>query len=385
MRRLLRPAILIAAFILLAFVLQAKEGSPSNLAPLIQIKSGEASDNFLRAERPRNLSVPIDNGPHYGYQTEWWYFTGNLSDEKGRHFGYQLTFFRRALSPNPIDRDSSFATDQIFFAHFAITDIEKEKHEEVERFSRGVDLLAGAKGEPFQVWLEDWTLEALNDEGSNLHLRAQSDELALDLDLQSKKSVVAHGERGLSLKGSEPGNASYYLSYTRLETRGEISVGGKTYAVNGESWFDHEWSTSSLGEFAVGWDWFGLQLSDGRELMLYIIRNRDGSIDRVSAGTLVEPDGNIVALGLGDFEVQVLEYWESTLTGAVYPNAWKVFVRDYNIELTLTPWLQDQEMNISFIYWEGVVKINGQSNGREVFGNGYVELTGYADSLQSGF
>jgi len=385
MRRVLALAIPVSAFVLLVIILQSKDDSQSNLPPLIQIQESDASYNFQRAENPRKLTIPNDHGPHYGYQTEWWYFTGNLSDDEGRHFGYQLTFFRRALRPSTIERDSSFATDQIFFAHFAITDVENETHEEVERFSRGADLLAGATGEPLRVWLEDWTLEGLNNDGSSLHLRAQADGLALDLDLRSQKPIVAHGDRGLSLKGLEPGNASYYLSYTRLETRGEISVSGETYVVVGESWFDHEWSTSSLGEFAVGWDWFGLQLSDGRELMLYVIRNRDGAVDQISAGTLVELDGSIVALALDEFDVRVLDQWESASSGAVYPNAWKVIVESYNIDLTLTPWLPDQEMNISLIYWEGAVKINGQSAGKEVSGNGYVELTGYAESLQGVF
>ena len=385
MKRVLLVAIAVAVLILLASILRGEEQSPFDLAPLIQIQPRAANDNFLHAEKPRSLTVPSDHGPHPGFQTEWWYFTGNLSDDEGKHFGYQLTFFRRALSPNPIERVSSLASDQIFFAHFAITDVENEQHEEVERFSRGADLLAGAEGEPLRVWLEDWVLEALNNEGTNLHLHANADGLALDLDLISQKPIVAHGDSGLSLKSLTPGNASYYLSYTRLETRGEISVGGETYAVDGESWFDHEWSTSSLGELAVGWDWFGLQLSDGRDLMFYIIRNRDGSVDKVSAGTLVEADGSTVALALEDFEVQVLDHWESARTGAVYPNAWKVIVEEHNIELDITPWIRDQEMNISFIYWEGAVSINGQSGGLEVSGNGYVELTGYVESLQGVF
>ena len=224
MRRILAVAIPIAGFALLAIIVQGKEDSPFNLTPLIQIQQSDARYNFLRAETPRDLSIPNDHGPHYGYQTEWWYFTGNLSNDEGRHFGYQLTFFRRALSPSAVDRDSSFATNQIFFAHFAITDVENEIHEEIERFSRGADLLAGAIGEPLQVWLEDWTLDGLDNDGSSFHLHARADGLALDLNLMSQKSIVAHGERGLSLKGLEPGNASYYLSYTRLETRGEIET-----------------------------------------------------------------------------------------------------------------------------------------------------------------
>lgn len=385
MKRIPVLVVTLIGFAFLFILLKANTEPSFDVAPSIQIEAGVSDDNFLRAEQSHSFTFPIDHGPHFDYQTEWWYFTGNLSTDEGRHFGYQLTFFRRGLSPTPIDRGSSFATDQIFFAHFAITDVDGKVHEAVERFSRGADALAGARNDPLQVWLEDWTLEVLNDDGSRLHLRAKADGLALDLDLMSQKPIVAHGENGLSLKSLEPGNASYYVSFTRLKTLGKISIGGVQYDVEGESWFDHEWSTSALGEHAVGWDWFGLQLSDGRELMLYVIRNRDGTIDPVSAGSLVIADGSIVPLGLDDFEVSVEAFWESARTDAVYPNAWKIIVEDYGIELSITPWLKDQEMDISIIYWEGAVSISGQSGGADVSGNGYVELTGYVESLEGVF
>jgi predicted secreted hydrolase len=373
--------ILIAVVALWGWIGRAADAQES-LPPSIRIDAADVLSDFARATTSRDFTFPQDHGPHFEYQTEWWYFTGNLEDEDGRHFGYQLTFFRRGLSPEAGARDSTFATNQIYFAHLALTYVDGNTHQETERFSRGAADLAGASGEPFQVWLEDWRLEALNEEGSALRLTAYNGEIGLDLQLRAQKPIVPHGDDGLSSKSEVPGNASYYLSYTRLETTGTLRVNAGEVRVRGESWFDHEWSTSALGEDAEGWDWFGLQLSDGRDLMLVLIRNTDGTIDRFSGGTLVEADGSIVRMLVEDFEVEVLDRWRSPDSGADYPAAWRVSVPGADLQLTLEPWIRDQEMKISLVYWEGAVKIKGTSNGLEVTGNGYVELTGYAMSFQ---
>ena len=337
---------------------------------------------FARALEPRPFAFPADHGPHSNYQTEWWYYTGNLETVDGRHFGFQLTFFRRALLPAPVERSSELAADQIYFAHFAVTDVGAGQHRFYERFSRGAAGLAGASGEPYRVWLEDWSVESLDAQGTTVHLVAEQDGLAIDLQLQASKPVVAHGDRGLSPKSGEPGNASYYLSFTRMETTGRVGLDGEALDVRGESWFDHEWSTSALGPQAVGWDWFSLQLDDGREIMLYRIRREDGTIEPVSGGTLVEADGSTRRLTADQLDVAVLDTWTSPETGGEYPSRWRVLVPDAGLDLTLEPWLADQEMRVSFPYWEGAVQIRGRSAGRPVEGNGYVELTGYAISMQ---
>lgn len=340
---------------------------------------------YARALAPRAFRFPDDHGPHPEFQTEWWYYTGHLEAEDGRPFAFQLTFFRRALTPQPAARASALAADQIYFAHFALTDVAGGAHTFAERFSRGAGGLAGASGRPFQVWLEDWRAEALDAEGSVVRLRAAEGELSIDLTLEALKPVVAHGDRGLSAKSEASGNASYYLSFTHLRTRGEITLAGQRLAVAGESWFDHEWSTSALGPQAVGWDWFSLQLSDGRELMVYQIRRADGSLESVSQGTLVEPDGATVRLALEDVRIDVLESWTSAESGAVYPARWRVRVERADIDLMLEPVLADQEMRLSLTYWEGAVRLRGTSAGRAVEGRGFVELTGYAESMQGVF
>ncbi len=326
-----------------------------------------------------------DHGPHFDYQTEWWYYTGNLEAADGQHFGYQLTFFRRGLTPGEQKRESEFATNQIYFAHFAITDVKGNKHTFGERFSRGAAGLAGASGEPFRAWLEDWSVEALDADGSAVHLQARDGDRAIDLTLRTAKPVVAHGDRGLSAKSEQPGNASYYLSFTRMATEGQVTLHGKPLAVRGESWFDHEWSTSALGADVVGWDWFALQLSDGRELMFYQFRRPDGSMGLLSSGTLVQPDGGAAHLSVSDVQIQPLATWQSPVSKGVYPSRWRVVVPSAQIDLVVEPWIAEQEMRVSFPYWEGAVRFTGTSGGLAVTGNGYVELTGYVSSMQGVF
>ena len=339
---------------------------------------------FARATAPQDFTFPRDHGPHFDYQTEWWYYTGNLTAETGEHFGFQLTFFRRGLTPGA-PAAGGLSTNQIYFAHFALTDPAGGRHQGVERFSRGAAGLAGAAGEPFQVWLEDWRAEALNADGSAVRLQAQEGDQGLTLELRATKPLVAHGDRGLSPKSEQAGNASYYLSYSRMAAGGTITARGQTFKVTGEAWFDHEWSTSALGPQGVGWDWFSLQLSDGRELMLFQIRRADGGLESVSGGTLIQPDGATVRVPAEAVQVEVLAAWTSPVTGGQYPARWRVRVPSAGLDLDVQPWLPAQEMQLTFAYWEGAVRVTGTSAGAPVTGAGYVELTGYVGSLQGVF
>ncbi len=352
----------------------------------VQLGLGPDASGFARVTRPRPFTLPRDHGPHFEYQTEWWYFTGNLAATDGRQFAFQLTFFRRGLTPGPPPGGPGLSSNQVYFAHFAITDVAAGRHVAAERFSRGAGGLAGATGEPFAVWLEGWRAESLNRDGSQVRLVASDAEtgLSLDLELTARKPLVAHGDRGLSPKSDEPGNASYYVGYTRLAARGRLGVAGVA-AVAGEAWFDHEWSTSALGPGAVGWDWFSLQLDDGRELMLFRIRREDGSVEPVSGGTLVERDGRARRLMRDDASIDVLDHWTSPRSGGRYPSRWRVRVLSAGVDLMVEPWLADQEMRTSFAYWEGAVHVAGRCRATTCSGQGYVELTGYARSMQGLF
>jgi predicted secreted hydrolase len=351
----------------------------------LEVPSARATASFERATEVRPFHLPADHGPHFGFQTEWWYYTGNLVATDGRRFGFQVTFFRRGLSPGLPPGGLGLETNQVYFAHFAITDVASGRHAFGERWARGADGLAGAKGEPFAVWLESWRADSLNSDGSAVRLVARDGPLHLALELDATKPLVAHGDRGLSAKGREPGNASYYIGYTRLRARGHVAVGGSDVEVTGEAWFDHEWSTSALDGGAAGWDWFSLQLTDGRELMCFRIRREDGSFEPASSGTLVSGDGSTRRLPASGVSLRVLDHWTSRETGARYPSRWRLGVADESLDLLVVPRVADQEMRTSFTYWEGAVAVSGTASGHPVSGQGYVELTGYARSMQGVF
>ncbi len=374
-----------AALALVAFVLATRPRTGTQ--PTIRFDDADPTTaaGFERALEPRDYQFPEDHGPHLGFQTEWWYYTGNLSTADGRRVGYQLTFFRRGLTPTAPERLSDFAANQVYFAHFAIIDVAGNEHTAAERFSRGAAGLAGATGRPYTVWLEDWRAEALNPDGSEIHLVARQGDLALDLNLRAIKPLVAHGDAGLSPKSGTPGNASYYLSFTRLATTGEVRLGAETLAVTGESWFDHEWSTSALGEGAIGWDWFSLQLEDGRELMYFLIRREDGSIEPVSGGTLIAADGSATHFDSDAVTLEVLATWRSPTTQGLYPARWRFSLPSEQLELEIEPLIADQEMDVSFVYWEGAVRVTGQSQGQAIAGLGFVEMTGYVTSIAGQF
>jgi predicted secreted hydrolase len=375
-----RIGLLVLAIVVvgLAIVLIRSGGSPTVGAEIVGLRSTDSVSGYARADAIRAFAFPPDHGPHPDFQTEWWYYTGNLDAADGRHFGYQLTFFRRAISPTDTARDSDWGTNQIYFAHFAITDVKNNDHWAVERYSRGAAGLAGANGNPYHVWLENWDATSLNAEGSRVQLHAEDAGHALALTLNPAKPLVLHGNQGLSQKSSGAGNASYYYSFTRLATEGTLILNGENIAVSGTTWMDHEFSTTVLGENAVGWDWFSIQLSDKREIMFFQIREKDGSIEPLSGGTLVEPDGSSRALLRNQVNIQVLDKWTSPRSGGTYPASWRVTIPSANIQLTLKPYVADQEMHISIVYWEGAVNIVGNSNSEGVKGNGYVEMTGYA-------
>jgi len=380
--------VLVAMVLAAAYLAAGRAGSTPARAqlvvPALAAGAGDAA-GFARATGPLPLTFPADHGPHPDYQTEWWYITGNLTTSNGRHFGYQLTFFRRALVPPAlrVARPSAWATDQAYMAHFALTDVAGKRHQAIERLSRGAAGLAGAQAVPFRVWLEDWSVAEI---GANVYrLNATQGDLALDLQLTDLKGPVLQGERGYSQKGPDPGNASYYTSLTRLPSAGTVRVGGATYAVSGLSWMDHEFSTSALSPDQVGWDWFALQLEDGSELMLFQLRRADGSVDPFASGTFVAPNGETRRLTRGDFEMRVNGTWRSPRSRANYPAAWTIKLPSLELTLDIQPYLADQELDVSYRYWEGAVKISGERAGRAVTGDGYIELTGYAGSMGGQF
>ena len=349
---------------------------------LSQALGGELA-GFARADRPRVFRFPDDHGPHPAYRTEWWYYTGNLESAAGRHFGFQLTFFRTALRAptDRIGRTSAWGTQDVYMAHFALSDVAAQRFHAFQRLSRAALGLAGASAAPFRVWLEDWSVtgETAAEQPVSMQLSAEEQDVALDLRLRSEKPIVLHGRNGLSQKGAATGQASYYYSLTRLRSDGVIRLGDEEFQVQGLSWMDREWSTSVLSEAFQGWDWFAIQLTDGQELVVYQIRQQSGDIHPLSSGTLVAADGTPQALTSADFQIEVLRTWRSPADGTVYPAKWRLRIPGEAIELTITPYMADQEMHTLIRYWEGAVRAQGTAQGRSLAGDGYVELTGYGE------
>jgi predicted secreted hydrolase len=375
-RGLIVVALLAAVVAALAWLLPERQSAPprQGYQSVTDALGGNNTEGYARATHPREFSFPADHGAHPDFRNEWWYFTGNLSTADGRRFGYQLVIFRIALQPEPPEHVSRWAGNQIYMGHLALTDPLQEQHLHEERFARAAIGLAGAQAQPFRVWLENWSVTETS--GNRWELQARTDRFNLQLELQSLKPVMLQGDGGLSRKSAEPGNASYYYSLTRLATQGTLTLDGTSHDVQGLSWLDREWSTSALADDQAGWDWFSLQLDSGDDLMFYQLRRKDGSIDPLSAGTLVDAGGRATSLHPDGVVIETLDNWQSP-AGVRYPSRWRLRIPAHGFDLTITPLMAGQELDVSVRYWEGAVAVEGKRDGDGIRGHGYVELTGY--------
>lgn len=360
---------------------QQQSQTPEITASILEFEgSSNNAELFERAITPKEFVFPEDFGPHQDYQTEWWYYTGNVATVNGRRFGYQLTFFRRGLVPPALAEStevmSSFRATDAYMAHFALTDVQTVRHFQEERFQRGAAGVAGASGEPYEVWLDNWSVEEVGPDIYKLKAETSDPNISISFTLTGMKPPALNGEEGLSQKGDEAGNASYYYSQTRLETYGEIRLDGQRYTVTGFSWKDHEFGTTALPPDTVGWDWFSLQLAGGLEVMYYQFRKEDGTIGIHSLGTIVYPDGSTEKISLDEITLEVTKTWESPHTSATYPAMWDITIPKLNLDITVVPLISDQEMRNSTTYWEGAVEVIGTHEGF-----GYVEMTGYTGIL----
>lgn len=374
-------------------VAQAANPVSVNSFSMQGILGGQLSDEgeqFKQAMEPSAFEFPRDHLLHQAYKTEWWYLTGNLSseglnkDEQAALFSYQFTLFRFALRPEKSSQENShWRSTNIYMAHAALTDINQQKFYQQERFSRDGLALAGAaqkENGQLQFWLNDWQIRSLFAEQLfPFKLTVKNNDFTLDLQLEAMKPLVLQGDRGLSRKSSK--HASYYYSYTRLASRGKLIIGDKSYQVTGDSWFDREWSTSSLANDQQGWDWFALHLDDGSELMLYQMRKKNGVKGNYSSGTLIDTQGNAAMLQAEDFQLEVSEYWHSPVSDIRYPVIWSITIPEKNIHLTVSTRVKHQEWSkaagFSFNYWEGGVVVSGNREQQKLSGTGYLEMTGY--------
>lgn len=330
----------------------------------------------------RKLTFPADHYSHRDFKTEWWYYTGRLQSESGQRYGYQVTFFRFGVRDRQKELKERPLFTDLYMAHFALSDITAKKFSFRERIHRGYGDKVGAATDRYRVWNEDWQVEG---DERNHSIQVSDRGTALRLSLTSLKPPALHGQNGLSQKGEGEGRASYYYSLTRMRTEGELTIEGKKEKVLGLTWMDHEFGSNQLREDQVGWDWFSIQLDNHTELMLYLIRRKDGSPDPYSSGTLVKADGTTKHLALKDFRVETLDRWKSPKSGATYPMKWKVAIPAEEIALEIDPAFQNQELitnrSTRVTYWEGAAQIRGSFRGKPVWGQGYVEMTGYAGKL----
>jgi predicted secreted hydrolase len=332
---------------------------------------------YKQAVPPYRFRFPRDHAAHPDYQTEWWYYTGRLRSGN-RRFGYELTFFQVGINPWLKQSRSAWALHTVYFAHLALTDENRRVFRFTEEVTRPALGMAGSKTDRYHVWLHDWSARLLSDDRTH-HLLAAGPEFGIDFKLSPKKPPVTHGHDGVSQKSAGVGRASHYYSLTRLETEGTLTVNGERLPVTGLSWMDHEFGSNQLAEDQAGWDWFSLQLDDGRELMLYRLRLKDGGVEPYSSGTLVQRDGTWKHLPLSAYEIRPTGQWKSPKSGAVYPHGWEIRVPQEGIALKVEPTLAEQELvpeGVAVRYWEGSVRVTGTATG-----GGYVELTGYSREI----
>ncbi len=352
--------------------------------------SASVSEGLLYVDGPCNLQFPQDHGPHPRYRTEWWYYTGNVSDKEGLKFGFQLTFFRSRISDefmetlNSIGKVSSWRAQHLILAHAALTELSGKMHYQAEKMARQALDIAGAlsEGDTVRVFIGNWSLDLM----PHHHiLKAESKDFALDVTLVPVKKPVLHGDRGYSRKGSQVESASCYYSFTRLKAHGNIRVGNENFAVDGYAWMDHEFSTNPLEKDLVGWDWFSIQLDNNTELMAYFLRKKDGSFSDASSATFVTESGDTFHLNSEDLNLTTMSTWKSGHSGGIYPSKWRLSIPKLNLNLEIDTAMADQEMRTpettGVTYWEGSVTVKGLLEGQAVSGRGYTELTGYAEPL----
>jgi len=345
---------------------------------------------------PRPISFPADDAPH-DRLTEWWYYTGHLADGAGRRYGFEYVIFRAERGSFPVAWASHLAITDETGDRFVYTQ-RSEVGPQVDRSGTLVDggfalALTGLDPTRPETYTQPpWTMTgaAGHDRLSATATPAEAEAagsvggLGLDLALAATKPPALHDSDGWIDFG--PAGGSYYYSRTAMDAAGSIVLDGQALAVNGEAWFDHQW-----GDFIAvgggGWDWFALNLDDGTDVTISLVRDRDGTYPLVY-GTLVEADGTTRHLATESLSVETLGEWTSGRTGAIYPSGWRIRIPGERLDLTVTPTVRDQELDTrattGVVYWEGSQTISGTHGDRLSTGRGYVELTGYASSTTAG-
>ncbi|MGA1842861.1 MAG: lipocalin-like domain-containing protein [bacterium] len=351
------------------------------LAVLLIFPCLARSESFFRMALPGyQYRFPKDHYSHPDFQTEWWYYTGHLNTEDGKNYGYELTFFRAGIeSQRKRESESKWVIKDIYSAHLAISDENRKEFRFWEKVNRKGPGLAGAEEDKLLVWNEGWRLEGSRD---TQHLQAGKGAFGINLSLTPTKPPAIHGKGGVIIRAPEPGHTSHYYSLSRMDTEGYIRIEGKRIGVKGSSWMDHAFFSNQLIGNQEGWDWFGIQLDNNTELMLYQLRSKGGGINPVSSGTIVGPKGETQHITSSEFSIITLDIWQSKKSGTKYPSGWQISIPGRGIILKIIPTYKEQELITKHaIYWEGSCIVTGTYKDKKISGLGYEELTGYARSL----
>jgi predicted secreted hydrolase len=330
-----------------------------------------AAPGYRQALPGYHYQFPRDHFNHPDFQTEWWYYTGNVHAPDGHRYGFELVFFRRGRERGG-DNPSVWRADDLYLAHLALTDIDGRKFRATQRLNRAGPGIAGAS--EGRIWNGNWEVK-WDPRDDRQTLTAIAEGIRFDLRLTPRKPLVIHGEHGVSQTGSAPGQASYYISFPLLAVEGAVNGA----QVTGTAWMDHEWFSNLLEPAQLGWDWFSVQLANNTQFMLFQLRRADGGIDEHSSGTYIAPDGRAINLRRAEFELQPLEYWTSPRSHARYPVKWRILIPRLGASLECDAALSDQELTGQgeglVTYWEGAAVYSGSASGV-----GYLEMTGYAGS-----
>ena len=328
------------------------------------------------ALEPAKLQFPRDHGSHPDLRTEWWYVTGHVRSG-AREFGFQVTFFRTRVDAAK-GMTSRFAAKQLVFAHAAVTDVEGRKLWHDQRIARDGFEVAAAAQDNTRVRLRDWSFER---QGDNYHARVPSNDFSLDLQCAVTQTVLLQGRDGLSRKGPDEKQASYYYSQPQLAVKGSLVLRGQKFEVTGKAWLDHEWSEELLHPEAVGWDWIGMNLDDGNSVTAFQLRRADGS-PVWAGGSFRVPNGKPYIFSPGEVVFSPQRRWTSAVSHARYPVEWivKTPADFYTVKAVLDNQELDSRASTGAMYWEGLSELI-DSNGNRV-GRGYLEMTGYAQRLR---
>ena len=332
---------------------------------------------------PKTLMFPRDHGSHPDFKTEWWYITGYATSGE-REFGFQVTFFRSRLEATQ-GMTSKFAAKQLMFAHAAVTDVQGKKLLHDQRIVREGFDVAAVSATDTALKIGDWSLSRKGEQYlASVTSNTAGNAFKLALNLVSTQALLLQGDKGLSRKGPDEQQASYYYSQPQLKVAGTISIGGKDFALKsnqGRAWLDHEWSQALLHPDAVGWDWVGINFFDGSALTAFQLRDKAGRA-MWDGGSFRASTGQRFTFSRGEVVFSRQRSWKSVPSQATYPVEWIVRTPAdfYTVKAVIDNQELDSRMSTGAIYWEGLSNVF-DSNGRHV-GRGYLEMTGYASALR---